>query len=138
VRGEPVVRQLLPADDDYFVLKPKHSGFFQTPLDLLLAHLGATTLILTGFAGDICVLFTANDAYVRDFRLLVPADCTASQTAEANRRALALMEKVLRADPTPSAELDLESLASGEGGALPGSTPGRRRRREAAVRRAGR
>lgn len=114
VRGEPLVRQLLPADDDYFVLKPKHSGFFQTPLDLLVQHLGATTLILTGFAGDICVLFTANDAYVRDFRLLVPADCTASQTAEANRRALDLMEKVLHADITASAEIDLETLVAGE------------------------
>ncbi len=115
-RGEPVVRELLPADDDYFVLKPKHSGFFQTPLSLLLDHLGATTLILTGFAGDICVLFTANDAYVRDFRLLVPADCIASETAEANRRALDLMAKVLRADVRPSAELDLDALVAGEDG----------------------
>jgi len=115
VRGEPLVRELLPAEDDYFVLKPKHSGFFQTPLALLLEHLGATTLVLTGFAGDICVLFTANDAYVRDFRLLVPADCTASETAEANRRALELMAKVLHADTAPSAEIDLEALV-GEGG----------------------
>ena len=125
VRGEPLVRQLLPADDDYFVLKPKHSGFFQTALELLLEHLGATTLILTGFAGDICVLFTANDAYVRDFRLHVPADCTASETAEANR-ALELMEKVLRADLTPSAELDLEALVAeddGGGEAKPEESP---------------
>jgi nicotinamidase-related amidase len=110
VRGEPLVRRLLPADDDYFVLKPKHSGFFQTVLEILLEHLGATTLILTGFAGDICVLFTANDAYLRDFRLLVPADCSASDSEDANRQALQLMEKVLRADLTPSAEIDLEAL----------------------------
>ncbi len=116
VRGEPLVRRLLPADDDYFVLKPKHSGFFQTVLEILLEHLGATTLILAGFAGDICVLFTANDAYLRDFRLLVPADCSASDSEGANRQALQLMEKVLRADLTPSAEIDLAALlAPGEG-----------------------
>ncbi len=115
VRGEPIVRQLLPAEDDYFVLKPKHSGFFQTALELLLKHLGAQTLILAGFAGDICVLFTANDAFARDFRLLVPADCVASQTAEANRGALELMERALGVESTPSAEIDLAALVAGDG-----------------------
>jgi nicotinamidase-related amidase len=49
------------------VLKPKHSGFFSTTLEVLLAYLGARTLVLTGVAGNICVLFTANDAYMRDY-----------------------------------------------------------------------
>ena len=67
VRGREIVELLQPEDDDYFVLKPKHSGFFSTTLDTLLRYLGAHTLILTGIATDICVLFTANDAYMRDF-----------------------------------------------------------------------
>ena len=79
VRGRPIAELLKPGQDDYFVLKPKHSGFHSTTLDVLLAHLGTTTLILTGIAGNICVLFTAHDAYMRDFRLLVPGDCTASE-----------------------------------------------------------
>src|SRR3546814_14493159 len=54
---------LLPAQDDYFVLKPKHSGFYCTSLDLVLAHVGARSLLLAGIAGNNCVLFTANDAY---------------------------------------------------------------------------
>jgi nicotinamidase-related amidase len=108
VRGRQVVERLIPEEDDYFVLKPKHSGFFQTNLELLLKNLGATTLILTGMAGDICVLFTANDAYMRDFRIVVPPDCTASEDPEANRQVLALMERVLKAETTPSGELEFE------------------------------
>ncbi len=110
VRGEEIVRLLRPDKDDYFVLKPKHSGFFSTNLDILLDYLGAKTLIITGVAGDICVLFTANDAYMRDFQIFVPSDCIASNTQEANQNALDLMQRVLKADIRPSTELDLNDL----------------------------
>jgi nicotinamidase-related amidase len=107
VVGRPMVEILQPDPDDYFVLKPKHSGFYSTNLEVLLEHLHADTLILTGVAGNICVLFTANDAYMRDYRLLIPSDCTASNTAEENQHALQLMQRVLKADITPSNRLDL-------------------------------
>lgn len=110
VCGKPLAMLLLPDDDDYFVLKPKHSGFYSTTLELLLHALGATTLILTGIAGNICVLFTANDAYMREYKIVVPADCVASNTVEANQNALHLMHTVLKADTRPSTELDLQSL----------------------------
>lgn len=110
VRGKPFAELLLPEDDDYFVLKPKHSGFYSTTLDLLLKHLGADKLIITGIAGNNCVLFTANDAYMRDFKLFVPSDCAVSQTQEDNEVALKQMEKVLKADIRPSTELNLEEL----------------------------
>jgi nicotinamidase-related amidase len=110
VCGKPLVQQLKPDEDDYFVLKPKHSGFFSTTLDTLLEYLQAKTLILTGVAGNICVLFTANDAYMRDFHLVVPSDCIASNSAEDNEHALELMKTVLKADTRPSAELDLDEL----------------------------
>jgi nicotinamidase-related amidase len=51
VRGRPIAKLLAPDEDDYFVLKPKHSGFFSTTLELLLEYLGARRLVLTGFAG---------------------------------------------------------------------------------------
>ena len=95
-------RLLIPAEDDYFVLKPKHSGFYASSLDVLLKNLGAKKLIITGFAADICVLFTANDAYMRDFEVIVPADCTAAETTDAKRRACAEMKRFLRADIRPS------------------------------------
>ena len=79
-RGKPFVEMLLPDGDDYFVLKPKNSGFYSTTLDLLLTHLTAKNLILTGIAGNNCVFFTANDAYMRDYKVFVPSDCVVSNT----------------------------------------------------------
>jgi nicotinamidase-related amidase len=110
VRGQPIVELLTPADEDYFVLKPKHSGFYCTALDILLDYLGVETVILTGFAGNICVLFTAHDAFLRDFRLFVPQDCVASNTDADNRSALEQMQRTLKADIRPTEELDLEQL----------------------------
>ncbi|HKY30204.1 MAG TPA: isochorismatase family cysteine hydrolase [Pyrinomonadaceae bacterium] len=115
VRGEPLVRLLLPEEDDYFVLKPKHSGFYSTTLDLLLKHVGAQNLILTGIAGNNCVLFTANDAYMRDFKLFVPSDCVVSETMEENEYALKQMEKVLKADIRESKKLDFTVLTRRHG-----------------------
>jgi nicotinamidase-related amidase len=112
VRGEFLGRELQPEKDDYFVLKPKHSGFYSTTLNVLLDYLGAKTLIMTGLAGNICVLFTANDAYIRDFKVVVPSDCLASNTLEENQNAIDVMSKVLKADTRPAPEIDLEELIS--------------------------
>lgn len=108
--GEPLVRLLIPEEDDYFVLKPKHSGFFSTTLETLLDYLQAETLILTGLTGDNCVLFTAHDAYLRDFRLIVPSDCVASIDPAQNRYALQQMQRLLKADVCTSTKLDLGPL----------------------------
>ena len=110
-RGREIVELLKPAPDDYFVLKPKHSGFYSTTLDLLLKHLGVESLILTGFTADICILFTANDAYMRDYRLLIPSDCVASQDEKENQRALKFMQRVLKADIRSSSGIDLAAAA---------------------------
>ncbi len=110
VPGEEVARLLQPEETDYFVLKPKHSAFFATTLDTLLAYLGARTLIMTGVAANICILFSANDAYMRDYGLIVPADCVASNTTEENEYALNQIQAVLKGDVTPSPDLDLDAL----------------------------
>jgi nicotinamidase-related amidase len=110
VRGRPIAELLLPDEDDYFVLKPKHSGFFSTTLDALLRHLAARTLILTGIAGNICVLCTAGDAHMRGYQVIVPSDCTASNTPDVNRQALEQMRDVFDADIRPSTELDPSAL----------------------------
>jgi nicotinamidase-related amidase len=105
VRGQPIAELLKPEEEDYFVLKAKHSGFFSTALDLLLEYLGAHSLVITGIAGNNCVLFTANDAYMRDYKLIIPADCTASINQTDNDNALRQMQEVLKADIRPSAEV---------------------------------
>lgn len=111
VRGKPIADRLTPEADDYFVLKPKHSGFYSTTLDTLLDYLEVDTLILTGLTADRCVLFTASDAYMRDFNLIVPADCVASIDPEDNRAALAHMARVLKADIRESTALQLDDLS---------------------------
>ena len=118
VPGQPLGEILHPEDDDYFVLKPKHSGFFSTQLDILLDYLGARTLIMTGLQANICVLFTANDAYMRDYGLVVPSDCVASTDHAEAEHALREMQVVLKAQVVPSRELDLEALI-GESAAQP-------------------
>jgi nicotinamidase-related amidase len=107
-KGRPIADLLRPDPDDYFVLKPKHSAFFSTTLDTLLRYLGTRTLIIGGFAADICVLFTANDAYMRDFRLTIPSDAVASNEPADREAALALMRRVLKAQTPLSADVDFK------------------------------
>lgn len=117
VRGRPLVKLLQPQSQHYFVLKPRHSAFYSTGLEILLRQLGVKTVIITGPAGNNCILFTANDAYLRELKLIVPSDCVASNTIEDNLQALHLMQNVLKADTRPSTELTAEFLQrlSGDG-----------------------
>jgi nicotinamidase-related amidase len=110
VRGAQIAKQLVPQQDDYFVLKPRHSGFFQTPLDLLLRDLHARKLILCGLTTDSCVLFTANDAYLRGFEILVPSDCSASMTSSRHTTALGQMRRTLKASTIESTRIDFKKL----------------------------
>lgn len=116
VRGRPLVEFLAPPDDrDYFVVKPKHSGFFNTSLELLLEHLGVETVVLAGMATEICVLFTANDAYMRDFDVVVASDCVASSNGPGHTHALALMRSALGAEVVRSSRIDFGRLGAGRG-----------------------
>lgn len=68
---------LKPEASDLFLLKEKFSAFFHTKLEQILQEKQIERLILTGIAGHICVLFTANDAYMRGYRLITPIDAYA-------------------------------------------------------------
>lgn len=119
--GYRVARRLRPTADDYFVLKPKHSGFFSTPLDILLRYLGIDTVVLAGFAADICILLTANDAYMRDYRIIVPRDCVASNTRAKTQFALTEVREVLKGSTPTSTSVRLTAPARGRasGGGYP-------------------
>lgn len=110
VRGKRLAELLAPAEDDYFVLKPKHSAFFETTLETLLRYLNVKRLILTGVTGDICVLITASDAYMRDYELYVPVDCIASVEKEENDHAIDYMERVLKVKTVAASDLALAEL----------------------------
>jgi nicotinamidase-related amidase len=114
VLGRPVVERLKPEESDYFILKPMHSGFYSTPLDILLKRLEAKTLILTGMATNICVYFTAHDAHMRDYRIVAPHDCSAAESQADHDLTLEQMRKVMSADIASSSDLDWSRLVSGE------------------------
>jgi nicotinamidase-related amidase len=90
-RGARIARRLHPDPHEYFVLKPRHSAFLATPLDLLLRSLGVRTLAITGIASDDCVLATALDARMRDYEVTIVTDACAAQSAARHRRAMALL-----------------------------------------------
>ncbi|CAI9395259.1 MULTISPECIES: isochorismatase family cysteine hydrolase [Bacillaceae] len=96
-KSESVIGKIKPTDKDYFLIKPRHSAFYGTALHTLLTQLQVKKLILSGIAGNICVLFTANDAYMREYPLLIPDNCIASVDDEDNHYAIRMMKNVMRA-----------------------------------------
>jgi nicotinamidase-related amidase len=105
--GAAIASALQPEPDDYFVLKPKHSAFFGTPLELLLQHLDARRLILTGVASDQCVIATAMEAVMRDLAVVVPRDCVASQSVARNETVLRQLEKFQKLPTTAASRIRL-------------------------------
>ena len=105
--GAAIADLLAPTPRDFFVLKPHLSGFHETPLDMLLQGGGVETVCLTGFAADNCVLFTAAEAHMRDYRVVVPSDCCASERDKDRRHALAQMRKFFHATTTASRHIRL-------------------------------
>jgi isochorismate hydrolase len=112
-RGRNIVERVRPGDTDYFVLKPRHSAFYATPLEVLLEHLGTKRLILTGVSSHQCVLFTATDAHVRNFEITVPSDCIAGPSPRDTRFALRYFADVLSAKVVPAGKLALRRLNRG-------------------------
>ncbi len=114
--GREVSRRLAPRRDDFFVIKPQFSGFYATNLPVLLPRLRVSRLVLTGVAADICVLFTAADAHMREYRLWAPADAVASPEPKRTDWALEIMRETMGAETRPTGELGLEAwLREGEG-----------------------
>jgi nicotinamidase-related amidase len=96
-----MAKLLAPAPGDRSILKPRHSAFFGTPLDFLLDELQVSRLVLCGIAADSCVMFTAHDAYLRQYALWIPGDCVASEKDAWRRDALAYMARVMKAETKP-------------------------------------
>jgi nicotinamidase-related amidase len=101
------VAKLAPRDGDYFIIKPQFSGFYATNLPVLLPKLGVDRLVITGIAADICVMFTAADAHMRDYSLWIPEDAVAAQTRERRRWALEIMKQSMGAEVRPTDKMTL-------------------------------
>jgi nicotinamidase-related amidase len=113
--GRSIAEALAPRPEDYSVLKPKHSAFFATPLDLLLRHLGVKCLVVTGVATDQCIVMSASDAHMRDYDVVVPQDCVAAQTDDRNRRALDYLREAQKTKTTVSTRIRLPAAPAGRG-----------------------
>lgn len=115
-RGGFLAKAFAPHEEDYFILKPKHSGFYATTLDTVLRYLDAKVLIIAGLTGDRCVLFTANDAFLRDYEIVIPRDCVVSIDPRDNKQAIALMKRVLHAKICRSDEIEFVRSPERESG----------------------
>lgn len=114
-RDNPVTELIRPLDDDFFVIKPQFSGFYATNLPVLLPKLGVTRLVLTGVATDICVLFTAADAHMRDYALWIPEDAVAAESEERGRWALEIMTSSMGARTAATSQLSIADWTAAPG-----------------------
>lgn len=103
--GARIARLLAPAPEDYFVLKPRHSAFYATPLALLLRDLGLRRLVLAGVNSDQCLAATAFDARMRGFEVIVPRDTTASRSPARMQAALRQFDAALNVRTPAAARL---------------------------------
>lgn len=111
-RKNPVAEMLQPRDDDFFIIKLQFSGFYSTNLPVLLPKLGVSRLILSGIAADICVLFTAADAHMREYDLWVPKDVVAAVSEERKNWALGIMEASMGAETAATHDLSPQDWLS--------------------------
>jgi nicotinamidase-related amidase len=113
--GKPFVEAIQPDEQDYCVLKPMHSAFFQTPLDLLLRHLGASSIILAGITTNSCILCTAHDANMREFKVTVVSDCCAARSAREHNEAIENIREMADARVVTLSSLRLRTSKGGHG-----------------------
>lgn len=86
--GAEIVGALDPQPEDYRIYKRRFSGFFETDLDLRLRDLQISHLITVGIATNICVRATVEDAFFRNYRVLVPEDCVGATNPQAQESTL--------------------------------------------------
>ncbi|MEU9266129.1 isochorismatase family cysteine hydrolase [Streptomyces sp. NPDC048251] len=100
-----LVEPLVPDADSLFVVKARHSIFFETPLSYLLQQEGVDHLVLCGQVTEQCVLYSALDAHIRHFDVTVPRDAVAHIHADLADAALLMMERNMGARVRDSCEL---------------------------------
>jgi nicotinamidase-related amidase len=110
-RRPDLVEPILPPDDVDFVVKARHTIFYMTPLEYLLGQRGIDHLVLVGQVTEQCILYSALDAYVRHLPVTVPPDGVAHIHENLADAALEMMERNMRADLTPAADVRFSAAA---------------------------
>ncbi|MEU4173597.1 isochorismatase family cysteine hydrolase [Streptomyces sp. NPDC026589] len=99
-KNAELVEPILPDDESLFVVKARHSIFYETPLSYLLSQLGADHLVLCGQVTEQCVLYSALDAHIRQLHVTVPRDAVAHIHSDLADAALRMMERNMGARVT--------------------------------------
>jgi nicotinamidase-related amidase len=86
--GKEFVELIQPDENDYCILKPMHSAFYQTPLDVLLRHLGCRSVIVAGLTTNSCILCTAHDGNMRDLKVTIVSDCCGARSPREHEEAI--------------------------------------------------
>jgi nicotinamidase-related amidase len=102
--GAEIVSPLKPIDHEFVVVKKRYSAFFNTDLDMILRRMRVETLVITGVTTECCVRSTAFDGYFRDYKIVIPFDCTDSQTETKKTVSLQDMKDAV-GDVLPSVEV---------------------------------
>jgi nicotinamidase-related amidase len=99
-----LVEPIAPAEDALFVVKARHSIFYETPLEYMLRQQGIEKLVLVGQVTEQCILYSALDAYIRHMEVVVPRDAVAHIHEDLADAALRMMEVNMRAEVVPAAD----------------------------------
>jgi nicotinamidase-related amidase len=104
-----LVEPLRPAEDTMFIVKARHSIFYQTPLEYLLGSIEATRLVMTGQVTEQCVLYSALDAHIRHHEVVVPKDAVACIHENLAAAALEMMELNMGAQICSASDVQLRT-----------------------------
>jgi nicotinamidase-related amidase len=107
-RRPDLVEPILPPDGADFVVKARHTIFYMTPLEYLLAQKEVGHIVLTGQVTEQCILYSALDAYVRHLEVTIPTDGVAHIHEDLAQAALKMMERNMRAELAGAADVRLE------------------------------
>jgi nicotinamidase-related amidase len=102
-----LIEPIVPDEETAFVVKARHSAFYETPLEYLLRQGEIRRVVLVGQVTEQCILYSALDAYIRHFEVVVPPDAVAAIHPELHEAALEMMRLNMDADLTPSADVRL-------------------------------
>ena len=99
-----LVEPIAPSEDALFIVKARHSIFYETPLEYMLRQQGVEKLVLVGQVTEQCILYSALDAYIRHMEVVVPRDAVAHIHEDLADAALKMMEVNMRAEVVSAAE----------------------------------
>jgi nicotinamidase-related amidase len=93
-----LVEPIVPDEEAMFVVKARHSIFYETPLEYLLGQEEIEEIVLTGQVTEQCILYSALDAHIRHIPTVVPRDAVAHIHADLAEAALRMMEVNMAAE----------------------------------------